>query len=304
MHGRPDDWLARNDRLVPSGRFDLLVLPKEILLLSVLGLAFVLMRRRDLVFVWALGLAGLLLENSQVVTRLQFDNFHWEYVWGPAFCLLFLLAVATAIEAHVGWSATISATIAAVAALAFCAGLWLRAMEATHCADRVANDRAIAAYRSQFSPSISSRFTPNAVAGGDRDFLDFAAIFTNLRPLSGWAVHNSPAVTTAELYDREDLNELLLGSDRSSFPAKRVDDLQSVGEGPSDRNTWLPAHAARRISDDDRLRADLAAALDRFKVRYVGLPAGSEPAYLRHGWTRIVGGPTWDVWERITDSRP
>jgi hypothetical protein len=117
-------------------------------------------------------------------------------------------------------------------------------------------------------------------------------------------VHNSPAVTTAELYDRADLNELLLGLDRSSFPATQVDNLQSVGEGTLDRTTRPLARAARRISDDDRVRADLAAALDRFNVRYVGLPAGTEPFYLRHGWTLILGGPTWDVWERITDSRP
>jgi hypothetical protein len=304
MHSRPADWLARNDRFVPIGRFEHLVLPREILLLAVLGLAFVLMRRRDLVFVWALGLAGLLLENSQVVTQLQFENFHWRFVWGPAFSLLVLLAVATAIEAREGWSAAISATLGAVAGLAFCAGLGLRAMEATRCADRVANDRVIAAYRSQFSPGINSRFTPNAVAGGDRDFVDFAAILTNLRPLSGWAVHNSPAVTTAELHDRDDLNELLLGLDRSSFPAKQIDNPQRVGVGPSERNTRLLAGAAGRVSDEDRKRADLAAALDRFKVRYVGLPAGTEPSYLRHGWTRILGGPTWDVWERISDSRP
>jgi hypothetical protein len=73
---RPDDWLLRIDKFVPIGRFGALVLPKEILLLALLGLVFVLARRRDLIFVWALGLAGLLLENHQVVTRLQLDNFH------------------------------------------------------------------------------------------------------------------------------------------------------------------------------------------------------------------------------------
>ena len=92
-HGRPNDWLLRIDKFVSIGRFDELVLPRELPLFMILGL-FVLARRRDLIFVWVLGLAGLLLENHQIVTRLSLDNFHWEYVWGPALCFLTLLAAA------------------------------------------------------------------------------------------------------------------------------------------------------------------------------------------------------------------
>ena len=129
-HGRPNDWLLRIDKFVSIGRFDELVLPRELPLFMILGL-FVLARRRDLIFVWVLGLAGLLLENHQIVTRLSLDNFHWEYVWGPAFCFLTLLAAAALIEARTGWSRGSCAAIGAVAALAFSLGLWIRAVQAT-----------------------------------------------------------------------------------------------------------------------------------------------------------------------------
>jgi hypothetical protein len=301
-HGRPDDWLVRTDKFVPIGRFDELVLPTEILLVVALGLAFVMVRRRDLIFVWALGSAGLLLENHQVITRLQLDNYHWMYVWGPAFCCLILLAAVGAIEASTGWSPRACVSIGAVATLAFSAGLWIRAIEATRCMDRLAYARVIAAYRSEIRPDGTPRFTPSAVAAGDTDFVDLAAIFTNLRPLSGWTVHNSPSVTDAELDDRAALNDLLMGHGRSSFEARVRFDFENTYIGLVGRNRTLKAvRIADRLAAYDCARADLAVALNRFAVRYVGLPSGTKPPYLDQGWTLLSGGPTWDIWERITN---
>ena len=303
-HGRPDDWLMRTDKFVPIGRFEGLVLPTEILVVTVLGLAFVLVYRRDLVFVWALGLAGLLLENHQVLTRLKLDNYHWAYVWGPAFSYLTLLAVAATIEARNGWSPRACTAIGAVAALAYSAGLWIRAVEATRCPDRVANDQVIAAYRSEVHPGSTSIFTRNAVAAGDSDFVDFASILDGLRPLAGWTVDNSPSVTDAELDDRVAINDRLLGVDRSSFEARQHSYFENVHLSRAERDRLLPLRVAARLAAYDRVIADLPAALDRFAVRYVGLPAGTKPPYLRQGWTLIAAGPTWDVWERTTNARP
>jgi hypothetical protein len=302
--GRPDDWLLRIDKFVPIGRFDALVLPKEMLLLAVLGLVFVLVRRRDLIFVWALGLAGFLLENHQVVTRLQLDNFHWEYVWGPAFFLLVLLAAADAIEARKGWSPGTCATIGAVATLAFSVGLWIRAMEATRCLDRVGNDQVIAAYRAEFGASSTSSFVPNAVAAGDTDFADFAAIFANLRPLTGWTVVNSPSVRDAEVDERAALNDILLDVDRPSFETSQRSYFDAQHMGPMKRSRVLRDRFAARLAFYDRCRADLPGALNRFGVRYVALRTGTKPPYLHNGWTLVFGGPTWDVWERMTNANP
>ena len=215
--GRPDDWLIRIDKFVKIGRLTELTLPPEILVVAVLGLGYVLLRRRDLIFVWALAVAGLLLQNHQVVTGLQLDNFHWSYVWGPAFCCFILMAVAVEFEPREGWSNRACTVVGLVATLAFGVGLWIRGIEATRCTDPVANARAIAAYRSEISDPGSPRFAPNAVAAGDSDFVDYAAILSNLRPLSGWSPYNSASITDAELDDREALNAVILSVDRSSF---------------------------------------------------------------------------------------
>jgi hypothetical protein len=246
----------------------------------------------------------LLLENHQVVTRLQLDNFHWEYVWGPAFFLLVLLTAADAIVARKGWSTGTCATIGAVATLAFSVGVWIRAMEATRCPDRVENDQVIAAYRAEFGPGSTSRFIPNAVAAGEYDFIDYAVILSNLRPLTGWAVVNSPSVRDAEVDERAALNDILLDIDRLSFEASQRCYFDAQHMGPMKRSRLLRERFAARLAYYDRCRADLPGALNRFGVRYVALRSGTKPRYLHNGWTLVFGGPTWDVWERITNANP
>ena len=300
-HGQSDDWLVRSDFFLPIGRFDDLVLPNDLPLFLLLGL-LVLARRRELTFVWALGSAGLLLENQQLATRLQLDNYHWAYVWGPAFCYLSLLFASTIIEVRKGWSTIVCVAIGAVAASAYSAGLWIRAVQATRTADSIANARVIAAYRSEFRPGIAPRFIPNAVVAGDTDFTAFAAIMSDLRPLYGWTSYYSSWVTDAELDDRAALNDLLLGFDRPSFEARQHSYFNGLHTGPVERNRSLvSARIAARLDAYDRARADLPVVLNRFAVLYVSLPAGSKPLYLGRGWTLISGGHTWDVWERITN---
>jgi hypothetical protein len=304
-HSRSDDWLARMDFFLPIGRFDDLALPRELPFFLLLGL-FVVVRRRDLIFVWALGVAGLSLENHQIITGLQLDNYHWEYVWGPALCYLTLVVAAAAVEGRKAWSPEVCTAIGAVAVAAFCVGLWVRAAQATRYSESIANDRIIAAYRAQFPPGGTAKFAHNSVVAGDTDFVDFAAILSNLRPLDGWTVYNSLSVTDAQLDDRAALNDLLLGFDRSSFEARqRSYYSEYLHAGAVARNpSLIPVRVADRVAAYDRARADLPAALNRFAVRYVGLPTGTRPLYLRQGWTMVSGGPTWEVWERTTKSPP
>jgi hypothetical protein len=214
------------------------------------------------------------------------------------------LAAADAIEARKGRSVGTCATIGAVATLAFSVGVWIRAMEATRCPDRVENDQLIAAYRAEFGPSGASRFIRNAVAAGDTDFVDFAAIFSDRRPLTGWAVVHSPSVRDAEVDERAALNDILLDLDRSSFEASQQCYFDAQHMGPMKRSRLLRERFAARLAYYDRCRADLPGALNRFGVRYVALRSGTRPRYLHNAWTLVFGGPTWDVWERITNANP
>jgi hypothetical protein len=149
--------------------------------------------------------------------------------------------------------------------------------------------------------SGTTRFAPNTVVAGDRDFVDYAAILSNLRPLSGWSAYNSASITDAELDDRTGLNAVILGLDRASFEAAERGEIESIRMGSWLRDrSLLPGRVAARVAAFDRALADLSTALDRFAVRYVGLPRGDRPKYLAWGWNLIAKGSTWEVWERTT----
>ena len=189
---------------------------------------------------------------------------------------------------------------------AFGIGLWIRTVESTRCMEPVTNMRVIAEYHTEFLAGRTVRFAPNSVAAGDADFVDFAAILDNLRPLDGWVVFISASVNDAEFDDRAVLNELLLGVERSAFEDRQLAFYTRPypRAGPWYRDpSILRRRLAARLAAYDRNRADLTGALDRFAVRYVGLPAGIRPAYLDRGWAPLVMGPTWDVWERISSSK-
>ena len=131
--GRPSvtDWLNRCDRFLAIGRFDDMEPQKDMPVILALGVAWVLWRERDLIFVLALGLAGFLLEHHQVLTRLQLENYHWAYVWGPAFSFLLALAAAKEIGERLKWSRGACTAFGVVGIGAFGAGLWIRSVEAT-----------------------------------------------------------------------------------------------------------------------------------------------------------------------------
>jgi hypothetical protein len=296
------DFFIRCDRFLPIGRFTELELPTEMVLVTVLGLAWVWFRRRDLLFVWALGVAGLLIANHQLVTGLQLENWHWKYVWGPAFSCFLLLSVAEEFSARLNWSPAAGASLGIAALAAFGVGMWIRAVEGSRCIDPARNMVALAAYRIEFPPDRPSPFAANCVVAGDWEFVDCASILHNLRPLLGLAAFSSPLVSDAELEARTALNDLLVGVDRAGF-AERASHQESWSIGHAKRaHAILPVRVAARLAAYDRARADLPAALDRFGVRYVALPAGRRPDYLARGWNLLVAGPTWEVWERTAAS--
>jgi hypothetical protein len=293
------DWFLRCDRFLPIGRFTELELPKEILLVMVLGLVWSLFRRRDLLFVWSLGTAGLLLANQQLVTGLQIENYHWAYVWGPAFSCWLLLAIAEAFGDYCKWSRTARVTLVVAGFTAFGIGMGIRAVEATRSVDPVHNASMLAAYHAEFSCARPPEFLATGVAAGDSDFLDLAAILDNLRPLSNWFTYLSPSLSDAELDERVALNDLLQGIERAGFESRQRAFFESFPMGLCKRDpARVPIRVAARVAAYDRLRADLPAALERFAIRYVALRTGNRPDYLTRDWTPLILGPTWDVWER------
>ena len=141
--------------------------------------------------------------------------------------------------------------------------------------------------------------------GGDVEFVDFAVIAENQRPLMSYAVFLSPSIDNAEWERRIALNGYLVGLDRPSFKAEQISALTAPpGEyiwGPWTRD---PAEFSRRIENRmaffDAITAHPVVFFERYKLRYVALPMGGPPpAYLNSGWRRLQEGPFWNIWERL-----
>ena len=298
----PPDWLPRTDKFLPIGHFEELLIPNVAVILLVLALIYVAARRRDLIFAGALGAAGLLLANHQVLTGLQIENFHWEYIWGPVISLTLVLAVAAEVGDRTGWSRRARIGLGVVTLAMVGSGLWLRWVEVTRTREPLENIRQIAEYRRNRGWPEVNPLRPNAVIGGDADYVNLASILDNLRPLATYCCTLSPTVTDAELDRRIVLNALLLGRDRAGFEADQTRILAANVWGPwaAARSVTLrDARLAARIAAFDAAAADFPAALDEFSVVYAALPASSKPAYLDSGWSIVEAGPTWDVWQRL-----
>jgi hypothetical protein len=299
------DWLPRTDKFLQIGRFDELLIPKFIVLILAVALIWTIIRRRDLTFVWTTAASGLLLANHQVVTRLQIENFHWCYVWGPATSLFLILATAGELsKSKFAQSLGTRISIGIVAMFIVFSGLWLRGTEASRSRVPTENALALADYRYQRRSSQSRPLLPNAVVAGDERFVDLATILDNLRPLSSYCVTLSPTITNLEWDERIAINCILRDISRDVFAREQRTNLNITHWGPWTRDhTLFEARIESRIAAYDRARADLGGALRKYRVRYVALAPGNRPDYLTAEWALLETGPKWDLWRYESETR-
>jgi hypothetical protein len=293
----PTDWLHRTDKFLPIGHTSELLVPWGTILLLAGGLTWSLTRRKDLIYIACSALAGLILLNHQLVTGLQMENFHWNYVLGPFVWLLIVLAAAPLLDRMPNhWLTAGAVTLVA----GWCVlGLVLRYREATNFPDTRHVQDAYARYRGQRLQADVPRLVHNETVAGDEDFMVMSSIMDDLRPLAGYPLVVSPSATEEIQEDREALNALLGGIERQAYQAKWQRKLTVGWQGPWGRDQALLAAKLQRVlASYDRVSARLEVELAKYRVRYVALVAGAPAGHLPGVWRKIQSGPNWDVYER------
>jgi hypothetical protein len=295
-HTSPD-WMHRVDYFLPISHFSELLFRRWATLLAVATLYFVWTTRRELFFLWALAASALILENAQLITGLQIENFHWHYVWGPMLWLLVVLIIVKALLQL--RPAFTRMALAAVVVFIMLSGLFLRTVEATQTVESIALTRMYDCYRSQ-GEARGARFEAGSTVGGDTEFASLAGALDDLAPLDGYWLELSAFVDDRQWQNRIALNAFLLGQDRNSFAHGERELLHASRWGP-----WARSESARSDQLADRLRdydvvvSDPVRAMNQFNVHYVALRADlPSPEYLARGWTRVQAGPCWQVWSR------
>jgi hypothetical protein len=303
-HNSNSEWLPRIDNFLPISHFSELLLPVLSLSLIIGTFFWVIFRRRDLVHIWSLAAAAILLTNHQIVTGLQIQNFHWKYCYGPILSLLVILIFLEEIISLTKlWKKPVIFAGIALISFYLTTGIWIRYVEASQTKESVELTNIYHRYKHQVLDQSNVNLKPRSVIAGDKNFVYFAVMTKNQRPLSGYTVDFSPAVDNAEWDARIALNDYLQGINRSRFITKQETELKTTVWGPWVRDAKkLEERFQSRQKYYDEILANPVKAFKKFQVKYVALSKNTQPPeYLNNGWKLLQDGQYWQIWENKLD---
>ncbi len=291
------DWLPRTDNFLPIPHFSELMIPKIVLILLVLSFFYVVLKRKDLIYLWTLICSGVILNNHQIITGLQIQNFHWKYVYGTVSSFFVLLILVDLISSLQIPKKIVAYVLVAISSFYLITSIWLW-NKASQASNFVNYNTIYHEYLEQKSSRVS--LEPKSVIAGDDKFSSIGIIADNQRPLSGYTVNLSPSVDNAAYNERQVLNFYLLGLNRSQLQPM-MNQYISMNWGPWGRDPKKRQQLLESLAKKyDDVVSDPTKYLRKFQVKYVALPMKvPQPEYLKNGWKLLQNGPTWQIWERL-----
>ena len=291
------DWPTRIDFFIPIGHFSELLIPKTAFILAALTSIWVWRWHRDLLYLWCICAAALLLLNEQIVTGLQIQNFHWYIVWGPTLWLLIVILTVRTVELRPNWRRPGAVAGLVVLAFTIATGTWLRAKE-SQSRQSVDLTRELKDFQSEYELNQKS-IRAQSVVGGDSTMVSFLAILNDNRPLSGFTALLSSCVDNREWNQRIAANAYFSGLDRESFARREEGVIETFVGGVWSRDPrQRKALLEERLQAFDKTAADPSAVARRFDLRYLLLPATARADHLGDDWISVVHGSDWQAWER------
>jgi hypothetical protein len=234
---------------------------------------------------WWMTLAGYLLANSALVTGLEFENFHWSYVYNPLGEVMLLGLAALALDRW-GPRRWLPSLWALPVGLGLIALAW-RPYEALHAPEAAFDSRLLEELR-PLRPALS-RLDPEDTLAGPYE-ANFALLFTRAGQLyqqdQTWV---SSPIPTEEVNQRHALNSWLRGLDLARYRKVARPRIPPV----PDADVEARVAVFRQLLDGSS--RDLVG---RFRPTALLLPAG-DPAPDRAGpWRLDAATPQWNLWIR------
>jgi len=291
------DWLPRTDNFLPIPHFSELMIPKIVLVLLFLSFFYVVLKRKDLVYLWALICSGVILNNHQIITGLQIQNFHWKYVYGTASSFFVLLIIVDLISSLQIPKKIVVYFLVFISSFYLITSIWLW-NKASQASNFVNYNTTYHEYLKQKSSRVS--LEPKSVIAGDDKFSSIGIIADNQRPLFGYTILVSPSVDNAEYNERQVLNFYLLGLDRSQLQPM-MNQYITMSWGPWARDPKKRQQLLQSLAKKyDDVVSEPTKYIRKFQVKYVALPMKvPQPEYLKNGWKLLQNGPTWQIWKRL-----
>jgi hypothetical protein len=294
------DWGYRTDYLLSIPRTSEMVFAKAATVVLLIAGIWVWSRRRELIFPWLLAFSGWSLRNHQLITGLQMQNAHFNYVANNMllFLALVLLAGRPMRDRLRSRRAAWILTLAGI--LYFSSGMLLRWLEATR--DVWASRQMMPTYQEYQTMRHERepiRLEPGSLVAGDPLFQEYAVALECVRPLIHRTVYFSPYLSDFDIDSRIAMNAYLMGLDRESLAMQQRKDLEGGIHGPWMRHKrLLEDKLSRRLTVYDAVRRDPRSFFDRYNVRYLALEPGSRPGDTISTWSLFQHGTPWDIWER------
>jgi hypothetical protein len=260
------------------------------------ALAIVVARLAGLGLLWWFTVVGFGLANSALATGLEFENFHWNYVYSPIGEILLLAAAGLWLDRRAMLSATLLKTLWVIpVSLVSIAFVW-RPYEALSAPEAAANSRTLRELK-PLEPALNELGPGCTLAGGPETTIAFLYTRCGLLFQDPYTVQLSP-ITDRETWERHALNGWLLGLDVASYERTARPERFQVGLYVEPR--WDPDYVARTRLECFRriLDQDGGEILARYHPDHL-LRSSEAPPPRRGGrWVRIAESPRWALWTR------
>lgn len=248
--------------------------------------------------VWAIAMAGFLLANSSIITRLEFENYHWLYVSSPFLEIILLAALALAVDRWSRPAARWPLALAVIALVSAVIAPAIRVYGAMKGPEAVQMTGWLNEFR-PIAPELRRLGTEDILAG------PFAANVAILFGRSGQLYQFdqsacSSMISQDEVHERHALNGWLMGLGRDEYAETAAKSPIQVGPPDPRRSDWGREEVARaRLVIFDRLESgDVDELLSRYRPNRLLRPASEGPPPRGGPWTRLVEDGGWALWGR------
>jgi hypothetical protein len=261
---------------------------------------WLLTRRSELLLLTAVTLSGFALQNSALVTGLEFENYHWSYVHSP-FREVLVLTCAVLLLQRVGPLRTWLWPLAMVPILFLGCALYLRTHQAVWGAEPV-QYRAILTELRDLRPALAGMGKDDVLAGPFE--ANVAILFGDAGQLyqTNQSAHSS-LIPDREVHERHALNAWLLGMEEARYRETAATD-QPFQVGVVSRPAWAPESVReRRLQLFRQLQEGDSALLRRYRPTFL-LLRSTDPDPQRGGpWSPVQRGKAWSLWSRVGEAQ-
>jgi len=234
------------------------------------------------------------IENSALVTGMDFENHRWVYASAPMAEILFMGMVARGFEKgreHLGWVLRILRVMPV--GMLFIAVLF-RPFEALKAEESAINSQLLAEQR-PLRAALGTLSAECSLAGPKE--ADVALLFSRAGQLYQ-VPHTSQTslISDREVNERHALNAWLMGFERADYAAEARPETWRRGVA-ADTADELDTIAQNRLAIFDALEKDGAPALlARYRPCALLLPTGAAPPRRGGVWTSLAKSPRWTLW--------